>query len=197
LQETIFVIMAESIPISIPTYDFSVETYHKMADKGILKPTDRVELIEGKIITMSPMKSAHAACIRRLGDILRHILGTSVIISEEKAITLGTHSEPEPDVAVLKYQEDYYEAGHPEAKDVLLVIEVSLTTQKYDRETKIPLYASYGIPEAWIVDLKQKVIEVHQKPVGDNYTVEATYKIIDTLTSMVIEKLAVNRVIKK
>ncbi len=189
--------MAESIPISIPTYNFSVETYHKMADTGILKPTDRVELIEGKIITMSPMKSAHAACIRRLGDILRHLLGSNVIISEEKAITLGTHSEPEPDVAVLKFREDYYEDAHPKATDILVAIEVSLTTQKYDRVTKIPLYASYGIPEAWIVDLKKKIIEIHQKPVGDSYTTKTTYKMTDTLTSNVVEKLAVNRIIKK
>lgn len=65
--------MAESIPITIPTYDFFVESYHKLADTGILKPTDRVELIEGKIITMSPLKSAHAACVRRLGNIMQFI----------------------------------------------------------------------------------------------------------------------------
>jgi len=189
--------MAESIPISIPTYNFSVETYHKMADTGILKPTDRVELIEGKIITMSPMKSAHAACVDRLGDILKHIIPFKVNVRQEKAITLGTHSEPEPDIAVVKFREDYYEAAHPTAVDIFIAIEVSLTTQKYDRETKIPLYASYGIPEAWIVDLKKKVIEIHQKPVGDSYTTKTTYKMTDTLTSNIIEKLAVNRIIKK
>ena len=188
--------MAESIPISIPTYNFSVDTYHKMADTGILKPTDRVELIEGKIITMSPMKSSHAACIRRLGDILRHILGSNAIISEEKAITLGTHSEPEPDVAVLKFREDYYEAAHPQAHDILMVVEVSLTTQKYDRETKLPLYASYGIPEAWIVDLKEKVVEVYEKPVGEKYLSKNIFNPSEIIASGFIDKLAVNRVIK-
>jgi len=188
--------MAESIPISIPTYNFSVEAYHKMAETGVLKPTDRVELIEGKIITMSPMKSPHAACVRRLGDILRHILGTKVIISEEKAITLGTHSEPEPDITIANYKEDYYEEAHPQPKDILVLIEVSLTTQKYDRETKLPLYASYGISETWIVDLKEKLIEVYEKPEGDKYTSKKTFKQTDIIETPLIEKLAVNRVIK-
>ena len=74
---------------------------------------------------------------------------------------------------------------------------MSLTTQKYDRETKLPLYASYGIPEAWIVDLKEKIIEVHQNPEGDAYTTKAIFKITDVLTSSIIKKLAVHRVIKK
>ena len=167
-----------------------------MADKGILKPTDRVELIEGKIITRSPMKSPHAASIRRLGDILRHTITEKVIISEEKAITLGTHSEPEPDIAVVKFRDDYYEEAHPQAEDVLFLVEVSLTTQKYDKEIKLPLYASYKIPETWIVDLKEKIIEVYQEPVGEAYTVKNTFKITDKLTAKYIEQLGVNRVIK-
>jgi len=78
-----------------------------------------------------------------------------------------------------------------------LVIEVSLTTQKYDRETKIPLlYASYGIPAAWIIDLKEKVIEVYEQPLGKKYEVKNTFGIADILTSSFIEKLVVNRVIK-
>lgn len=188
--------MAESIPITIPTFDFSVESYHKLADIGILKPTDRVELIEGKIITMSPMKSVHAATVDRLGDILKHVITKRVKIREEKAITLGTHSEPEPDITIAKYREDYYEEAHPTEKDIFVVIEVSLSTQKYDRETKIPLYASYNIPEAWIVDLKDKTIEVYEGPKGEAYTSRKVFGINDILTSSFVKELAVNRVIK-
>jgi len=188
--------MIERIPIFTPTYDFTVETYHKMADLGILKPTDKVELIEGKIVTMSPMKSPHAACVRRLGDILRHFSGNSAIVSEEKAITLGTHSEPEPDITVAKYRDDYYEDAHPQPSDIFLVVEVSLTTQKYDREVKIPLYASFDIPEAWIVDLNSKTIEVYEQPKGDTYLSKKVFGIQTVLTSSFVEKLAVNRIIK-
>lgn len=188
--------MAESIPITIPTFDFSVESYHKMADTGILKPTDRVELIEGKIITMSPMKSAHAACVRRLGNIMQYIFKEKVMVSEEKAITLGTHSEPEPDITIAKFRDDFYEEAHPTEKDIFVVIEVSLSTQKYDRETKIPLYASYNIPEAWIVDLKAKTIEVYEGPKGETYTSKKVFGLNDILTSSFVKELAVNRVIK-
>ena len=188
--------MAESIPITTPTFNFSVEAYHKMAEIGIIKPTDRVELIEGKIITMSPMKSAHAACVRRLGDILRHIAGVKVIISEEKAITLNNHSEPQPDITIAKYRADYYEMAHPTPTDIFVLIEVALSTQKYDRETKVPLYASYNIPEVWIVDLKEKKIEVYEHPKKEEYTSKKVFGLNDVLESSFVKHLAVNRVIK-
>ncbi len=118
------------------------------------------------------------------------------MISEEKAITLGTHSEPEPDITVAKFREDYYEEAHPTEKDIFVVIEVSLSTQKYDREIKIPLYASYNIPEAWIVDLKEKTIEVYKEPKGETYTSKRVFGINDILTSSFVKELTVNRVLK-
>jgi len=187
--------MAESIPVTIPTFNFSVEAYHKLAETGILKPTDRVELIEGKIITMSPMKSAHAATVDRLGDILQHIITQKVNIREEKAITF-THSEPQPDITIAKFRDDYYEEAHPTPKDIFVLIEVALSTQKYDRETKVPLYASYKIPEVWIVDLKEKTIEVYEQPRGEEYLSKNVFGLNDILTSSFVEQLAVNRVIK-
>ena len=187
--------MAESIPITTPTFNFSVEAYHKMAETGILKPTDRVELIEGKIITMSPMKSAHAATVDRLGDILKHIIPQKVNIREEKAITF-THSEPQPDTTIAKFREDYYQEAHPTPKDIFVLIEVALSTQKYDSETKVPLYASYNIPEVWVVDLKEKTIEVYEGPKGESYTSIKIFGLNDVLKSSFVEQLAVNRVIK-
>lgn len=188
--------MAESIPISIPSFDFSVESYHKLVSSGVLKPTDKVELIEGKIIPMSPINSPHAACVRRLGNILRKIFVDTAIISEQNPITLGTHSEPEPDVAVLRFDEDNYEEAHPCEKDVLIAIEVSHTTQKYDRETKLPLFAQYDIPETWIVDLKAKSIEVYSKPMNGEYGDKKTFQQGDVLESGYFERLLVSRVIK-
>ena len=188
--------MAESIPISIPSYDFSVESYHKLTEFGVLKPTDKVELIEGKIIPMSPIRSPHASCVRRLGTILRKIFADKAIISEQNPITLGTHSEPEPDIAVLRFDEANYEEAHPTEKDVLIAIEVSHTTQKYDRETKMPLFAQYGIPESWIVDLKAKTIEVYSQPKNGEYQDKQTFKRGDVLVSGYFERLLVGRVIK-
>jgi len=188
--------MAQSIPIFAPTFQFSVEDYHTLVETGVIKPTDKVELIKGQIITMSPIKSPHAACVRRLGNILRKIFGDKAIISEQNPIALGTHSEPEPDVAVLSYQEDNYEESHPTEKDVFIAIEVANTTQKYDRETKMPLYAEYGIPEAWVIDLVAKTIEVYSKPMNGEYGDKRTFKRGDVLESEFIERLLVSRVIK-
>ncbi len=188
--------MTGSIPISIPTFNFSVESYHKLIDAGVFKPTDKVELIEGKIIPRSSVNSPHAACVRRLGNILRGIFGNTAIISEQNPITLSNHSEPEPDIAVLRFDENDYEEAHPSEKDVFIAIEVSHTTQKYDRETKMPLFAQYGIPEAWVIDLKAKTIEVYANPMNGEYGDKKTFKREDVLESRYFERLLVSRVIK-
>jgi Uma2 family endonuclease len=82
---------------------------------------------------------------------------------------LGEYSELQPDIAVLRFQEDYYEQAHPSSTDIYLVIEVADTTVRYDREVKIPLYAEHGIPEAWLLDLEQKRLEIYHDPKEGEY----------------------------
>jgi Uma2 family endonuclease len=82
---------------------------------------------------------------------------------------LGEYSEPQPDIAVLRFREDYYEQAHPSPTDIYLVIEVADTTVRYDREVKIPLYAEHGIPEAWLLDLEQKRLEIYHDPKAGEY----------------------------
>lgn len=188
--------MAESINIVPPTYNFTVEAYHKLVDVGILKAEDKVELIEGKINTMSPINSPHSATVRRLGDILRHIFREKAIISEQNPITLGTHSEPEPDVAVVKFQEDYYQNAHPTAEDMLIAIEVSQSTEKYDRTTKLPLYAKFKIPEYWLVNLNKKEIEIYQNPKNGKYTSITIFDIEEKLKTGLVDSISVKRIIK-
>ncbi len=188
--------MAETIPISLPPFNFSIDAYHKLAEVGVIKSTDKVELIEGQIITMSPINSPHAACVERLGELLRQKKTTTQFVRSQNPIILGTHSEPEPDISLVKHKADYYEDNHPTASEVYIAIEISHTTQKYDRETKMPLYALYNIPEAWVVDLKAKTIEVYSKPVDGEYKDKQTFKRGDVLISGYFERLLVNRVIK-
>ena len=188
--------MAETIPTSLPPFNFSIDAYHKLAETGVLKPTDKVELIEGQIITMSPIRSPHAACVERLGELLRQKKQDNQFVRSQNPITLGTHSEPEPDLALVKYRDDFYEDNHPTAADVFIAIEVAHTTQKYDRETKMPLFAQYGIPEAWVVDLKAKTIEVYTQPVNGKYSEKQTYERGAVLVSGYFERLLVSRVIK-
>jgi len=148
---------------------FTVEEYYQMAQSGILAEDDRVELIEGEILEMSPIGSRHAACVKRLNQLFSQPAGRRFLISVQDPIHLGGHSEPQPDLALLQPRDDFYGQAHPEPEDVLLIIEVAETSADYDRETKIPLYAKAGIPETWLVELGEDYIEVFRKPSANGY----------------------------
>jgi Uma2 family endonuclease len=148
---------------------FSVDEYYRMADAGILTEDDRVELIEGEIIEMSPIGSRHAGCVKRLNTLLGQQSGQSAIVSVQDPISIDDFSEPEPDVALLKPREDFYSESHPTASDVLLVVEVADTSVEYDRSVKLPLYARAGIGEMWLVNLPQEIIEIYRQPLDDTY----------------------------
>lgn len=147
----------------------SVDEYHKMAEVGILAEDDRVELINGEIIRMSPINSSHTSCVKRLNALLFEKLGRKVVISVQDPITLGSYSEPEPDLAVLKASDDFYARQHPRPEDVHLVIEVSDSTLSVDQGLKLSLYAEAGIPEYWIINLPEQQVEVYQHPKGKQY----------------------------
>ena len=154
----------------------TVDEYHKMAEAGILKPDDKVELINGEIITTSPINSKHAGYVKRIIALFTKLVNDDTIISVRDPIRLNKHSEPEPDIAILKFRSDYYTETHPTPKDVILLIEVSDSSVNVDRSFKLPLYAKSGIQEFWIVNLKSNQIEVYKKPKGDAYEIEETYK---------------------
>ncbi len=155
--------------VEITQRPFSVTDYHRMAAAGILTEDDRVELIKGKIIIMSPIGSRHAACVKRLNALLSQQVGGVALVSIQDPIRLDDYSEPEPDVALLRPRDDFYAHAHPTPTDVLLVIEVADTSEGYDRSEKIPLYARAAIPEVWLVSLPQNRIEVYTEPVADMY----------------------------
>jgi Uma2 family endonuclease len=149
---------------------FSVEEYHRMFDLGILTERDRVELIRGEIIRMSPIGRRHAACVNRLNDLLQKKLGIRALVSIQNPVELDDISEPQPDVVLLKRKDDYYESGHPQAEDILLLIEVADTTVELDRGVKIPIYAEDGIIEVWLVNLDEQCVEVYRAPHLNGYT---------------------------
>ena len=148
---------------------FTVEQYHKMVDSGILTEDDRIELIGGEIIEMSPIGTKHAACVNRLVNLLAQLSRKRIILASQNPIALNENSEPQPDVALLKPRDDFYETAHPQPSDIFLLIEVADSTVKYDREVKIPLYAQANIIEVWLVDIYEQVIEVYQQPISAGY----------------------------
>ena len=148
---------------------FTVDEYYRMAAAGILADDDRVELIEGEIIEMAAIGRRHAACVNRLTALLVEAVGRRANVQIQNPVQLSDYSEVQPDAALLRRREDFYESARPAPSDVLLVIEVSDATLLFDRRIKVPLYARMGIPETWLVNLESGVIEVHREPAAEGY----------------------------
>ncbi len=155
--------------IGVRTRRFSVEEYHRMVRAGILKEDDRVELIEGAIIEMTPIGPRHSFCVARLTDHFAVSLRGMAVVWVQSPIRLSPDSEPQPDVAVIRPPLTRYADAHPGPDDVLLVIEVADTTVDHDRARKIPLYARAGVREAWLVNLPAQTIEVYRAPTREGY----------------------------
>lgn len=139
-----------------------------MAQTGILSEDDRVELIEGEVVEMSPIGSRHAACVGRLTDFFAQVRDR-VIVWVQNPIKLGNYSEPVPDIALLKIRGDFYGSALPKPEDVLFITEVSDTSLEYDRETKVPLYAEAGITEVVLVNLREDRIECYSNRVAGEF----------------------------
>jgi len=148
---------------------FTVDEYHQMGETGILSEDDRVELIDGEIIEMSPIGRRHAACVDRLTRLFVTRLGKSAIVRVQNPILLTPRSEPQPDLALLWPRDDFYASGHPQPADILLVVEVAETSASFDREVKMPRYAQAAVPEAWLVDLSAGRVEVYRNPGAGGY----------------------------
>lgn len=162
-----------------------------MGEAGILSENDHVELVEGEIINMSPIGKRHAACVDALAEFLREMLGRTVNIRVQNPIRLDDYSEPQPDIAILKRREDFYRHAHPQPEDVLLVVEVSDSTLEYDRQIKLPLYARAGVPEVWIVNLVEEIIETYSQPSGDSYLTAKPFARGEVVQSGGVEALRV------
>lgn len=161
---------SRNMPVQLAQRLINVEEYFRMAEAGILSWDDRVELIRGQIIQMSPIGSKHAACVDRFNSIFHQLINSDVaIIRVQNPVQLSEYSEPEPDVSVLKPDPDFYSKGHPQPKDILLIIEVADTSFDYDKEIKLSLYAEAHIPEYWIANLEKGEIEAYSNPAGDGY----------------------------
>lgn len=156
--------------IALPRHKLSVTDYHQMIATGILDRDDHVELIEGDLIEMAPAGPEHADLVAFLSQLLR--TQTTLAVRDEKPITLPEHSEPEPDLALVKPRR--YGAAHPHPADVLLIVEVADSSLDKDKQIKLPLYARFGIPEVWIVDVPGRVVESfwdpQVTPTGARYT---------------------------
>lgn len=141
---------------------FTADEYHQMAEAGILLEDDRVELIEGEILEMSPIGRRHASVLIRLNELFVHLLGAVALVSVQNPIRLSDDTEPQPDLTLLRRRTDFYDSGLPGPEDILLVVEVADTSVAYDRGVKVPLYGRNGIAESWLIDLNGETVTVYR-----------------------------------
>jgi Uma2 family endonuclease len=151
----------------VTRWRFTVRDYHRMGEAGILHEDDRVELIEGEIVEMAAIGTRHFSCVNRLTRMLVMGVGDAAVISVQNPVRLNEHTEPQPDITVIRPRD--YTESLPFPEDVLLLIEVSDITLAYDRNVKLPLYARACIGEVWIVNLAAKTIEQYTDHSGDGY----------------------------
>jgi Uma2 family endonuclease len=148
---------------------FNREEYHRMGEVGILKPSDRVELIRGEIVEMSPMGSRHYAFVNNLNRLLVVRLTDRAIVAVQGPVVLADDSEPEPDLAVIRHRTEPYKERLAFKEDALLLIEVAESSLAYDRSTKLGLYAEAGIPEYWVVDCIGQSVDIYRTPDAGRY----------------------------
>ena len=149
---------------------FTVDEYYRMAEVGILSEDERVELIAGEIVHMTPIGRRHMACVDRLTRDFVLALGHRAIVRVQGSLRLHDYSQPGPNLVILRPRDDFYAGADADPADALLVIEVADTSDEYyDRQVKVPLYAQAGIPEVWLVDLTAGSVTVYREPSPDGY----------------------------
>ncbi len=161
---------------------FTIEDYHRMVDAGILEEDDRVELLDGEIIEMTPIGPRHSGLVLRLTRLLIERLGGRGVVGPQNPVILDDLSEPQPDLYVCIPRADDYMAAHPHPSDILLIIEVSDTSLAYDRGRKATRYAAVGVPELWIIDLQHNVVEVLREPGRTGYALTLTHRSGETFS---------------
>ena len=160
---------------------FTVDDFHRMAEAGILTEDDRVELIDGEVLEMTPIGPQHGGAVNILTAAFAGLTPRTAVLAVQNPLVLADHSEPQPDLMLLRPRDDYYARAHPRPQDVLLLVEVADESRRHDREIKLPRYAAGGVPETWIVDLAAKRVEGHREPARDGYARTTTHAIGESI----------------
>ena len=154
----------------LPRHRITVDEYYRMDEVGLLAPDVRTELIEGEVIEMPRMGSPHAGTVGQLQYVFSPVINHRAQLRVQLPVRLDSYSEPQPDLAVVPSRKDFYRSRHPMAADTLLIVEVSDSSLRFDRDMKVPLYARHQVPEVWLVDLEHNRIHFFRSPQNGVYT---------------------------
>ena len=169
---------------------FTVDQYYQMIELGMIDDYEKSEIIDGEMVPKMSIGDRHAWIVNFLVRFLNRNLPDNILVSGQNPLRLGDYDEPDPDV-VLADLTKYDGKRHPRPAETLVVIEVSDTSLNMDRNTKIPLYAASGIPEVWIVNLKNDIIEVHYGLDSEIYQTAKIYRPGETAVSSVVPDLSI------
>ncbi len=170
---------------------WTVADYHQMIEAGVLDEDDRVELLEGKIVCMSPQRPFHAASVQRSSRLLFKLLSDRAEIRVLLPIVLGNDSEPEPDIAVVKFDANEYSFRHPETADIYLLIEVADSTINKARKQKARIYGKNHVLEYWILDLQKRQVYIFRQPEDSIYREELILNSTDNVTLQAFPDVAI------
>jgi len=165
-----------AMAIEISRKLFTVHDYHRMVDAGILCEDDRVELIRGEVLTMSPIGPRHSAAVLRATQSLVRIVGDLAIVGVQGSIRLDEYDEPQPDIYLLRPKDDFYASGYTGPADIFLIVEMADSSLEYDREIKMGLYAETGVPEYWIADIRNDCVIAYSNPDKLSYRTTQTFQ---------------------
>ena len=172
-------------------HPITVEEYLRMGEGNVFAPDARLELIEGEIIEMAPIGSPHAGTVAILGRLLVRAVGDTAVVWVQNPVRIGERSMPQQDVVLLKPRADMYTRSHPTPADVLLLIEVSDATLRFDVATKVPLYAQAGIVETWVVDIESARVQVFRDPGADGYRTSFTVSGSERMSSSAMPQVEI------
>ena len=170
---------------------FSVEEYYRLAEIGVLRADSRTELLDGQIYDLFRVSPLHAAITQLIAKPFFEQPEEQFIVSIRNPVRLDQFSEPEPDVVLIKYRPDYYKTRHPEPRDVFLLIEVADVSLDYDRN-KLSTYGRAGIPEVWIVNLDDRIVEIYREPDLNGYSSKIIISAGDTAKPQAFPDVAVD-----
>jgi len=169
----------------------NIDEWRRLGEANIFPPVSRLELINGEILEMSPIGFNHSGHLNRINKLFAKLIPDTVIPSVQNPLQLGDLSEPEPDFMLLKPNADFYSSRHPNAEDVLLLIEVADSSLTFDQNQKLRLYALHGIPEYWLLNLNDLSLEVYRKPNGEVYAEKTTLRAADIITLSQLDEISI------
>ena len=155
---------------------FNVHEYHRMVEAGILSERERVELIRGEILTMSPIGPPHSGTVMRALNGLIPLVGNLAIVGVQGPVCLGDWDEPQPDIYLLRPRDDFYTAQHAGPSDIFLILEIADSSLDYDRTVKVSLYGETGVPEYWVADITNDCVWTYSEIKDRHYQVVRQFR---------------------